>query len=66
VHRPRSCPHQMLAAVEVAIVEMRRCHPYLGPRRIRFELGRRAVAPVPSESGIYRALLRAGLVDPGR
>ena len=26
-HRPRSCPHQMPAAVEVALVELRTAHP---------------------------------------
>lgn len=29
-----------------------------------FELGKRGVGPVPSESAVYRALLRAGMVDP--
>ena len=38
-HRPRSCPHQMPAAVEVALAEMRRAHPSWGPRRLVFELG---------------------------
>lgn len=62
-HRPRGCPHQMDAAVEVQVLELRRAHGYWGPRRIRFELARAGVAPLPSESGIYRALLRAGMVD---
>ncbi len=30
-HRPRSCPHQMPAAVEVAVAELRRAHPTWGP-----------------------------------
>ncbi len=63
-HRPRSCPHQMSAAVEVAIAEMRRAHPTWGPRRIVFELARSGVAPAPSESGVYRALVRLSLIDP--
>jgi len=40
-HRPRSCPHQMSGAVEVALAEMRRAHPTWGPRRIAFELARK-------------------------
>src|SRR5436190_23660087 len=43
-HRPRSCPHQMPAAVEVAIAEMRRAHPWWGPRRLVFELAKRELA----------------------
>ncbi len=34
-HRPRSCPHQMPAHVEVAIAEMRRAHPTWAPKRVR-------------------------------
>jgi transposase InsO family protein len=64
-HRPGSCPHQMPAVVEVAVLEARRLHPGWGARRIVFELGRAGIVPVPSESGVYRALHRAGLVDPG-
>jgi transposase InsO family protein len=63
-HRPARCPHQMPAAVEAAVVELRRSRPYWGPRRLVFELAKRRVAPVPSESAVYRALLRAGLIDP--
>src|ERR1044071_7956949 len=63
-HRPMSCPHQMPAYVEAALLELRRSRPYWGPRRLVFELGKRGVAPVPSESAVYRALLRAGLIDP--
>ena len=39
-HRPGSCPHQMDAVVEVAVLEMRRLHPGWGPRRIVFELAK--------------------------
>jgi transposase InsO family protein len=63
-HRPASCPHQMPAAVEAALVELRRSRPYWGPRRLVFELNKRGVGPVPSESAAYRALVRAGLIDP--
>src|ERR1700759_5181000 len=37
-HRPASCPHQMPAAVEAALLELRRSRPYWGPRRLVFEL----------------------------
>jgi transposase InsO family protein len=63
-HRPASCPHQMPAEVEALIVELRRSRPYWGPRRLVFELDKRGVRPVPSESAAYRALLRAGMIDP--
>jgi transposase InsO family protein len=61
-HRPRSCPHQMGAAAEVALVELRLAHPSWGPRRLSFELGKRGVGPV-SESAAYRALARLNLID---
>jgi transposase len=61
-HRPSSCPHQMPAAVEAVVLELRRMHRAWGPRRIVVELARRGVAPAPSESGVYRALTRAGLI----
>ena len=71
--RPASCPHQMSGMVEAVVLELRRAHPYWGPRRIRVELVRRqdklglaevAEADLPSESGVYRSLLRAGLITP--
>jgi transposase InsO family protein len=61
-HKPGSCPHQMDADVEVAVLEARRLHPGWGPRRIVFELGRRDLPA--SESSVYRALRRAHLIDP--
>lgn len=64
-HRPASCPHQMPAQVRVAVLELRRQHRAWGPRRIVVELARRGVEPMPSESGVYRALSRAGLIEPG-
>jgi transposase InsO family protein len=63
-HRPASCPHQMPAAVEAMLLELRRSRPYWGPRRLVFELAKRHVVPVPSESAVYRALVRAGMIDP--
>ena len=65
-HRPVSCPHQMPGAVGARVLEMRRLHPSWGPRRIAVELARKAGAagPAPSESAVYRCLVRAGLVEP--
>ena len=63
-HRPVSCPHQMPASVEAAVLELRRSRPYWGPRRLVFELAKRGVCPVPSESAAYRCLVRAGMIDP--
>jgi transposase InsO family protein len=63
-HRPASCPHQMPASVEAALLELRRSRRYWGPRRLVFELAKRRVFPVPSESAVYRALVRAGMIDP--
>ncbi len=61
-HRPRSCPHQMGAAVEVEVVVMRRRHPSWGPRRLVFELSKQGLTV--SESAVYRALVRGNLIDP--
>lgn len=63
-HRPARCPHQMAAEVEAAVLELRRSRPYWGPRRLVFELAKRHITPVPSESAVYRALVRAQLIDP--
>ena len=68
-HRPRWCPHQMPAEAEALVLELRRVHRYWGPRRIRCELDRRRMLPageLPSVSAIYRALRRAGLIEPAR
>lgn len=65
-HRPRSCPHQVGSDVEVAIAQLRTAHSSWGPRRLVFELAKRGVAPLPSESSVYRALVRLGLIDPAR
>jgi transposase InsO family protein len=65
-HRPVSCPHQMAAPVEAVVLELRRQHPFWGPRRIVVELSRRKVVPAVSESAVYRCLVRAGLIEPSR
>ena len=62
--RPAHCPHQMSPEVEAMVLEMRRAHAYWGARRIAFELARRHVEPAPSESGVYRCLVRAAVIDP--
>ncbi|MDQ6877786.1 MAG: IS481 family transposase [Candidatus Dormibacteraeota bacterium] len=62
--RPTHCPHQTSPAVEVMLLEMRRSHPYWGARRIAFELARKGVEPAPSESAVYRCLVRAAVIDP--
>jgi transposase InsO family protein len=61
-HRPKSSPWQVGAEVEALVCEMRRMHPRWGPRRLRAELARRGVDPVPHRSSIYRILVRFGLV----
>lgn len=63
-HRPPRCSHQMDPAVEVWVLEARRRNPDWGPRRLVHEASRAGVEPAPSRSGIYRALRRAGLIDP--
>ena len=62
-HRPHHSPLQMPAAIEARVCELRRLHPHWGPMSIRHRLGREGIEPVPSVSGIYRALRRAGLID---
>jgi transposase InsO family protein len=64
--KPATCPHQMAAAVEVRVLELRRDHPGWGPRTIQYQLAAEGVDPVPGRSSIYRALVRHGLVDPQR
>jgi len=62
-HRPQGCPHQMPPAVEAQILEWRRRHPAWGPRRLVYEATKAQLSPLPSRSGIYRSLVRAGLID---
>jgi len=63
-HRPATCPHQMPAAVEARVCELRRQRPFWGPVRIGHQLGREGVEPIPSHMGIWRALVRHGLIEP--
>ena len=62
-HRPHRSPLQMEPATEARVLELRRLHPHWGPMSIRHRLGREAIDPLPSVSGIYRALRRAGLIE---
>lgn len=61
--RPASCPHQMPAVIEARVVAMRRTHPAWGPDRIRWQLARDGVDPLPGRSSVYRALVRHRLVE---
>ena len=65
-HRPFRCPHQMPTEVEALLLELRRARPYLGARRLAFELARKGVQPAPSKSAVQRSLVRAGVTDPER
>ncbi|GIH47134.1 Transposase InsO and inactivated derivatives [Microbispora rosea] len=62
--RPHSSPSQMPAQVEVLVCELRRQHPRWGPVRLAYEVARRGVVPMPSRMGVYRALVRHGLIQP--
>jgi transposase-like protein len=53
-HRPRRCPHQMPAAVEAHLCELRRHHPSWGQRRLAHELARVGIDPPPGLTSIYR------------
>lgn len=63
-HRPAHSPQQMPAEVEAKVLEMRRAKPYWGARRLALELARKGVEPAPSESAVYRCLVRAAVIDP--
>jgi transposase len=65
-HRPAACPHQIAGEVEARILELRRWKPYWGARKILVELRRQGVRPAPSESAVYRCLVRASVIDPPR
>src|SRR5512144_2794430 len=60
--RPKSSPGQVCAEIEAQVCELRRTHPRWGPRRLRAELARRGVEPLPHRSSIYRILVRFDLV----
>jgi transposase InsO family protein len=56
----------MPAAVEAQVCELRRQHPGWGPTRLAAVLARRGMAPAPSRSAVYRALVRHRLIETGR
>ena len=64
-HRPDRCEHQMSSEIEVRVIELRRQNLYRGPKRIQYQLLRGGMDPPPSVSGIYRALKRAKMIEPG-
>ena len=65
-HRPESCRHQADAEVETRVCELRREHPWWGPRRIAHELARTAAqgSHPPGKSTVHRILRRHGLIEP--
>jgi transposase InsO family protein len=67
-HRPDRCPHQADAEIETRVCELRREHPWWGPRRIAHELTRTAAegSTPPGRSTVHRILCRHGLIEPGR
>ena len=65
-HRPASCPHQLGGEVVDVVLALRRSRPYWGPRRLVLELARKGIDPLPSESAVYRTLVRAGVIEPVR
>ncbi|WP_433501478.1 IS481 family transposase [Sphaerimonospora sp. CA-214678] len=62
--RPMSSPSQLSPEVEAVVCELRREHPRWGPVRLVHEAERLGVRPVPSRMGVYRALVRHGLITP--
>ena len=61
--KPERCPHQLSPRIEARIIAMRTAHPLWGPRTILTKL-RLEFDEVPSRSGIYRCLVRQGLIEP--
>jgi transposase InsO family protein len=64
-HRPQRCAHQMSSQTQVRVIELRRQNLYWGPKRIQHQLRREGMDQPPSVSGIYRALKRAKMIEPG-
>jgi transposase InsO family protein len=61
--RPHHMPRRVDAEGEALICELRRERPRWGARRVRHELTRRTVNPVPSRATVHRILHRNGLVN---
>jgi transposase len=64
--KPARCAHQMAPAVEARVVELRPAHPGWGPRTILHRLASESVDPLPGRSSVHRALVRHGLIEPGK
>jgi transposase len=65
-HRPAACPHRVDPATEALVCELRTDHPRWGPRRLRHELRKRSIRPLPGRATIYRILVRNNLISPVR
>lgn len=63
-HRPATCPHQIAGVAEARLLELRRLQPFWGQRRLAWRLGKEGFTPPPSESAVYRSLVRHGLIEP--
>jgi transposase len=61
--RPSTSPTQIAGRVEARILELRRHHPSWGPVHLRWQLKKEGVDRLPSESSVYRALRRSGLIE---
>ena len=61
--RPKTSPAQIAGVIEARILELRRHHPSWGPVHLRYQLKVEGVSPLPSESTVYRALVRSGLIE---
>jgi transposase len=61
--RPKTSPARIDARIEARILELRRQHPSWGSVHLRWKLEREGVTPLPSESSVYRALRRSGLIE---
>jgi hypothetical protein len=62
-YRPVACPHRRSPELEAMVLELRRWKPYWA-RRLAFELTNKGVDPAPSDSAVYRSLVRARVVQP--
>lgn len=60
--RPQRSPGRIAPLIEGQIVDLRTAHPRWGARRVRVELARRGVAPIPVRSTVHQVLVRNGLV----
>ncbi|WP_280273458.1 helix-turn-helix domain-containing protein [Nocardia wallacei] len=61
--RPRHSPTRIAADIEATICDLRRAHRRWSAQRIRDELDRHGVVPVPSRITVHRILVRNELVQ---